>query len=129
MNARPAAIAWHKSEEGKEWHKNHIREQIAKGQLNKKMMFKCSMCGKEFESIARNLNKNHFCCNACKARYLRHKRREDRSDVRRCVICGKEFNCSKWSGAETCSPECACKLRTNNKKQENGIPLKTKPLF
>lgn len=128
-NARPKASEWHKSAEGREWHRNHVKEQIAKGQLNKKMMFNCSMCGKEFESIARNLNANHFCCNACKARYLRKKRREDKSATRMCVICGKIFSCSKWSNTETCSPTCACELKKQNKQRSNAIPITTKPLF
>lgn len=128
-NARPKASEWHKSEEGREWHRQHVKNQIAKGQLNKKMMFKCSMCGKEFESIARNLNSNHFCSNNCKARFLRHKRAADKSEKRLCVSCGKEFMASPWSDAKTCSNSCACVLRARTIKEEKGLPLKTKPLF
>ena len=74
--ARPKASEWHKSEAGKEWHRQHIRQQIENGTLNKKIMFKCTMCGKEFESVARNLNGNHFCSGACRARHFRKRRRE-----------------------------------------------------
>lgn len=130
-NARPAAIAWHKSEAGRKWHSEHAKKMAENGTngFTKRVKLICTNCGKEYEGVPKSSQPNHFCSNACKARYLRRKRKEDRSDTRKCVICGKTFNCSKWSGAETCSPECACKLRANNKKQENGIPLKTKPLF
>lgn len=113
-NARPKANEWHRSIAGQEWHRQHIEDQIIKGQLNKKMLFNCAMCGKEFESIARNINSNHFCSDVCKARFLRRKRSMDISERRVCCVCGKEFMTSPWSGAKTCSRSCAMRLRGLN---------------
>ena len=118
-NARPRASEWHKSEAGLTWHREHIRKQIENGSLNKKVMFKCSMCGKEFESVARNIGANHFCGNNCKAKFLRRKRSQDKSDTRICIICGKEYNCSRWSSTQTCSKSCAMALRAQNMKEKN----------
>mgnify|MGYP002622439099 CR=1 FL=1 len=125
-NARPKAIEWHKSEAGKEWHKEHIRQQIKNGTINKKIIFRCSQCGEEFESIARNLNGNHFCSNNCRAKFLRHSRSQDKSDVRVCCICGKTFNCSKWSVTTTCSKNCTMLLRAKNMQSTGNY---TKALF
>lgn len=125
--AIPAARAWHKTDAGKEWHRQHIKKQIANGQLNKKMKFNCSYCGKEFESLARNLDANHFCSNNCKARFLRRKRSQDKSDKRVCCICGKEFMASPWSVVKTCSRSCSCKLAYQNRKPESQKA--TKSLF
>ena len=119
-NAMPVATAWHKSEEGREWHRQHAKEQIAQGQLNKKTIYNCSMCGKEFEGVVRNINANHFCSGACKARFLRRKRSMDKSDKRICCVCGKEFMASPWSGAKTCSRSCAVSLRAKNMKKDSN---------
>lgn len=48
-NAVPAAVGWHKSEEGKEWHNKHYEEM--KDNLYQKSTFICEHCGKEFEAI------------------------------------------------------------------------------
>lgn len=126
QNAKPAARKWHKSEAGHQWHIDHIKKQIADGTLNKKMTFNCSYCGKEFVSVARNLDKNHFCSNNCKARYLRRKRSQDKSEKRVCVMCGREYMTSPWSSSKTCSHSCADRLRAVNIKKKDTV---TKPLF
>lgn len=66
LNARPKAVEWHKSKEGREWHLKHY-EQV-KEKLYKKHKFKCKMCNKEFES---SQVRSKFCSNVCKSRYWR----------------------------------------------------------
>lgn len=66
LNARPKAIEWHKSENGKEWHLKHY-EQV-KEKLHKKHKFKCEICNKEFES---SQIRSRFCSNVCKSKYWR----------------------------------------------------------
>jgi len=66
LNARPKAIEWHKSENGKEWHLKHYEE--VKEKLHKKRKFICEECKKEFES---SQIKSRFCSNVCKSRYWR----------------------------------------------------------
>lgn len=66
INARPKAVEWHKSKEGREWHLQHY-EQV-KNKLYKKYKFKCEVCNKEFESTQ---IRSRFCSNVCKSRYWR----------------------------------------------------------
>ena len=66
LKARPKAIEWHKSNEGKEWHLRHY-EQV-KDKLHKTYKFKCEICNKEFES---SQIRSRFCSNVCKSRYWR----------------------------------------------------------
>lgn len=112
-NARPKASEWHKSDEGREWHKEHAKQMAKNGTLAfvKQEELICSCCGKKYIGIRnktkRNISGNTFCSGKCKARYLRYKRSIDKSDVRICAVCGKEFRCSKWSSSKTCSSECA----------------------
>lgn len=107
-NARPKAIEWHKSDKGKEWHKSHLIHQRESGCFSHTLT--CTWCGKEYIGEIHNKGGNTFCSNVCKARYLRDKRSKDKSDVRICEICGKTFNCSKWSKTKTCSSSCKSML-------------------
>ena len=78
-NARPRAIEWHKSDEGKEWHKKHYEQM--KNVLYKKYKFNCLFCGKEFESTQKN---SKYCSISCKGKYIRKKHKEEREvDVKK----------------------------------------------
>lgn len=78
-NARPKAIEWHKSKEGKEWHKKHYDKM--KNKLYKKYKFNCLNCGKEFESTQ---IKSKYCCVSCKGKYARKNKKEERAvDVKK----------------------------------------------
>ena len=80
--ARPKAIEWHKSDVGKQWHSEHIQNQIKEGKLYKSYECVCINCGKSFVGI----KKSKYCCNACKSAY----RRKSGVDLitKTCVICG-----------------------------------------
>ena len=119
-NARPKAIEWHKSEAGRDWHKEHIRKQHESGVFKHEL--KCSNCGKEYVGEINKKDGNHFCCNNCRAQFLRHKRSSDKSDKRICIICGKEYMTSPWSSSKTCSRSCANVLKwRNHKGEQNGF--------
>jgi hypothetical protein len=122
-NARPKSIEWHKTEKGHEWHVEHAKMMAKNGTSGfvKRVPLKCTFCGKDYEGVVKSNQPNHFCSNNCKAKYLRKKRSEDRSDTRKCVICGKEFICSKWSGAKTCSYSCANVLRHHTLKSPESL--------
>jgi hypothetical protein len=107
-NAIPAATEWHKSESGKNWHSQPIKQQHENGCFIQNLT--CTMCGKEYTGKRSAKNGNTFCSDACKAKYLRLQRSKDKSDNRVCVICGTVFECSKWSKSQTCSKQCANKL-------------------
>ena len=99
--AIPKAIEWHKSDKGKEWHKQQY--QNTKDALHRTQTYVCLNCGKEFTGE----HGSKYCCNACKSAY----RRKTGVDlvVRKCVVCGKEFSTNKNRKGCCCSPTCRSK--------------------
>ena len=63
--ARPKAIEWHKSGEGRNWHKQQYEH--TKDLLHKKTEFVCLNCGKVFVGE----HNSKYCCNNCKSAYYR----------------------------------------------------------
>ena len=118
--ARPKAIEWHKSEEGRKWHSEMVKKAHAEGKLNKKSVFTCEVCGKEFEVVARKGHK--FCSGACQQKYRRDNHLNDAEFV--CKICGKTFIADKYSKPSCCSPHCRNILRGQTIRNE-----KIKSLF
>lgn len=108
--ARPKAIEWHKSDAGKEWHKEQARyrkdnRKIVKGT--------CLQCGKEVISYNNKGHASKFCSGACAQKY----RRDNGLDKidRVCPVCGKSFKGTKTQ--LTCGRSCAITMRW----QEGGI--------
>lgn len=95
------APEWHKSEEGKEWHRNNYYEN-AKDYLHKKYSRNCSNCDKEIET--KRKNGSAFCTNACKSAW----RRKNKPDmkIKPCETCGKEYETRKYLPTRFCSKEC-----------------------
>lgn len=71
-----AAKEWHHSEEGKKWHSEHAKQAFKN---RKPITYRCTWCGKEFESLRISHTGNHFCCNNHKAAYRRKKVRDENS--------------------------------------------------
>jgi len=129
-NARPKAIEWHKSEEGREWHKQHLQKMIAKGEWNKKEEYVCEVCGKHYTRIKRN-HTHCFCSGACEQKYRRQHHLNDIGLT--CEICGKKFIADKYRKPipTCCSAHCrnikrGITLREQNEPQES---LANKKLF
>lgn len=97
-NARPKAVEWHKSEQGREFHKWLGK----KSWENKEpITYKCTFCDAEFSTMNRYSPKsNHFCSNVCKAKF----RRQSGVDnvERECIDCGEKFITNKYSHAKYC---------------------------
>lgn len=106
VNALPRAAEWHRSEEGRKWH----REQYEKTQdlLRIKQTLVCEMCGNEY--TAHRATENRFCSNRCKAAWRRKSGADDETWI--CAYCGAEFTTNKYSKTETCSRACANRKRT-----------------
>lgn len=64
-----AAKEWHKSEEGRKWHREHWKKSIGKIKAVKK---NCEECGKEYET--KQPKRARFCHNNCKAKSNRRDR-------------------------------------------------------
>lgn len=98
-NALPKAIEWHKSKEGRKWHKEHAEKY--KELFHKEKEFVCKECGKHF--ITTN-NKGYFCSANCRSKD-RRKRGVDNIKCK-CEVCGKEFEKNKYYKTTTCSYKC-----------------------
>lgn len=100
---REAASQWHKSDEGREWHK--ILGRLAWKDKPYKSRI-CQQCGKEYQT--RNLHgRDKFCSNNCKSA-ARRKSGVDK-EIRHCVICGIEIFVNKYLATKHCK-RCAKKL-------------------
>ena len=98
--ARAYADDWHKSEEGRKWHKEHYKKH--KEAMHKTHNFICKECGKEFQSTQIN---SKFCSNKCKSRYRRKSGVDD--VIRQCEYCKNEFKVNKYSKTKYCSQSCS----------------------
>lgn len=112
-NIRSLASEWHKSEEGREWHKEHWKKSIGKIEAK---TYTCEFCGKEFESK----KDSRFCSHNCDIKWRYHNQYE--TDTRNCVICGNEFETKRTKrhpeGSSTCSRSCRGKLNWKNRQAE-----------
>ena len=109
--ARPAAIAWHKSEAAKEFHRAHavvLRTRVKKI---------CKQCGMEFEGAYCS----KFCSNKCKSAWRRAAGLDN--IIRTCPICGRDYKCNKYDKQETCSKSCANVLKWRKRKNSTLAPL------
>ena len=76
-NAVPKAVAWHKSEEGKAWHKNQVQNRKDNRTIRSSV---CVCCGKSFIRFSNRGSK--YCSTACKASYLRkHKQIKEKDNA------------------------------------------------
>lgn len=107
-NARPKASEWHKSDEGREWHK--LQYERTKDALHKRFEKTCTNCGKVFLGEG----KSKYCSNACKSAY----RRKTGGDLvpAICVCCGKYFQTNKFKPSRTCSRSCANRQRVIDRR-------------
>lgn len=114
--ARPAAVAWHKSDDGRAWHKEHYEGM--KHLLHKKGEFTCECCGVSF--IAVDSKSNRFCSNACKSKWRRDNGLDD--VTRKCPVCDKEFQCNKYSKKVCCSKSCGNRKRGLDRRLSKDSP-------
>lgn len=111
--ARPAAIAWHKSKAGSEWHKKHF-EALMRQKFDDKTEFICAYCGKPYTTSVLMKNHSKFCSNNCKAA-ARRQSGVDNISVK-CHCCGKEFETNRYSPRKFCSDECKNKSVIGRRK-------------
>lgn len=104
--AIPKASEWHRSEEGREWHREHGKK-CWEGV--KPTEYECTNCGATFESRNRYSDKsNRFCSNSCKTAY-RRKMGYDNIEIT-CEVCGSTFTANKYAKRTKCL-QCARKRK------------------
>lgn len=109
-----AAKKWHKSDEGRKWHKQHWKESLGAVFENPKTK-DCEQCGDEFVYFTTA----RFCSNACKAKARRE--RGDDDEQRICVICRNPFTVNKYKEQPTCSRSCGGAFKAwSNRVQSDG---------
>lgn len=109
INARPKAGEWHRSAEGREWHKRHYEKMKNKFYVKKK--FICEQCGEEFESTKAG---SRFCSNKCRAAWRRKSGVDDVKKI--CVDCGGIYIANKYAETKYCSI-CKNKKHSRNRKR------------
>ena len=77
--AQEFAKLWHKSNDGKKWHKKHWEENCKEIFTKKEISKNCQNCSKEYFTTKTCQNKSKFCGNNCKASALRKRRRLERT--------------------------------------------------
>lgn len=105
-NVRPKAIEWHKSEAGKEWHREQYKVSLDQARL-KKVKKKCIICGTEYEIGSSYAYKSKFCSNNCKSKYRRLIGIDNIEKV--CTGCGKTYKVNRYHAEKQlyCSKKCA----------------------
>lgn len=108
-----AAKAWHRSEEGREWHRDHWEETLG-ALFDDPKTKECEQCGDIFEyyTAAR------FCSNACKAKWRRESGRDD--EERTCMVCRQSFTTNKYGDTKTCSRRCGGILASWTKRLQSS---------
>lgn len=102
---RALTKAWHASEEGREWHRQHASQALQNREPTERT---CEQCGGKY-TVQWNRKIDRFCSNRCKvaARYA-----SGVDDVTRtCPVCGTEFRINKYTKTKSCSRSCAQRMR------------------
>lgn len=111
-HAREFASEWHRSEEGKGYHKENIKGATTQEYRDlikdREVEGKCSCCGGVFRyKTSGAIGRIAKCCSNECYDILREKRRETKK--KRCIICGEEFSCKENNNKTTCSKKCSTK--------------------
>lgn len=102
---RHLAADWHRSDEGREWHRRHGK---AAWDGRKPRSYTCAHCGGEFESLDFREGER-YCSKRCKAA-ARRASGIDNED-RTCEWCGSTFAVNRYERTRTCSRQCGGRLR------------------
>ena len=105
--ALPAAVAWHKSEDAKDWHKDHY-EDSTRAIWTAPVTSVCEYCGKEYSTVHAKATTSRFCSNKCKAAARRKSGVDNIEKI--CTKCGKPYIANKYQKTLFCL-ECSPQRR------------------
>lgn len=111
--ATNAAKAWHSSEDGRKWHKEHYA--LTAKKLHEERDFICEYCGAGYR--AEVTGRNRFCSNNCKTQARMVSGVDD--ETRQCSVCGNEFSVNKYSRTQACTRSCSRKL--SERKRQRAV--------
>jgi hypothetical protein len=94
------AAAWHSSEEGAEWHRNHINNSLAKAWEFREQR-KCKWCGKEYTAKTKRAKFCHYMCKQKAANYQKEQK---------CQKCGNVF---RYQYKRKLCDKCVAEYRKN----------------
>lgn len=112
---RPAAIAWHKSEDAKGFHESHYQN-VTKEIWMEPVTKKCEFCGKEYTTNHAKAKTSKYCSNNCKAA-ARRKNGADKIEYT-CPQCGKTYMKYKYSKAVLCQDCAVMKFAKSSPKKK-----------
>lgn len=98
-----AAPAWHRSEAGKLWHREHALKTVRRVETHGEEKT-CTWCGKKFMGLS-SATKRGFCSASCQGMARKKSGVDDIEKV--CPICDNIYRTNKYQGRKTCSKECA----------------------
>lgn len=107
--AMEAAKEWHRTDEGREWHRQHALTQ----EPRERVEYTCDFCGKKFLQQKANVG-HHFCSGKCAAAFRRRSGADNVAYI--CEQCGKEFWRDKFKPHRFCSTACAGASRRGPRK-------------
>lgn len=115
--AQEAAKTWHKSEEGRAWHREQAKKTIGLPVELEDAV--CAHCGINYKVDPRK-KKRGFCSANCQSAARRASGVDN--ETRTCVECGAEFVTNKYSTTATCGRSCGCKVsaRKRSSSRHNG---------
>ena len=99
--ARAAAPAWHRSDAGRQWHKEHAKRVAVNSETEARI---CTWCKKEYEGT-KHRAKRSFCSMSCQGAARVASGVDDEN--RNCTLCGAEYRCNKYNKKTTCSRSCS----------------------
>lgn len=111
--ARIAASAWHRSEEGRAWHRTIATMPWENAEYRD---YNCQQCGKGYQSRETQKDHSRFCSNACKSAWRRGAGIDN--ETRICGHCNQEFICNKYAIKAFCSIGCKTRARFPDSVEE-----------
>lgn len=97
----PKAKDWHRTEEGRAWHRAHAAISLAKAR--EPVDQTCAVCETQFLALARAGPR--FCTAKCRAKYRRDMALDD--EPRTCPHCGITYAVNRYSKKRYCSKSCS----------------------
>lgn len=100
------AKPWHKSDEGREWHRLHASKEKRSRTLT------CMHCGREYEGRVKR--SENFCGQTCWRMYAGPSKK---SEARTCPTCGTVFTVRKCLKKRYCTLKCGAVNKGGSKKR------------